>query len=47
MSWVQVIHNVTLSNVILLNNLLLNLYFKNPIVGLPILYIFNTHVNFM
>ena len=45
MNLVQVTHNVTLSNIISLNNLLLNSYFEN--LGLPILYIFNTHVNFM
>ena len=29
------------------NNLLLNSYFGNPIVGLYFLYVLNMHVNFM
>ena len=46
MSWVQVISNVTLSNVILPNNLLLNSYFGNLTLGLHVLYVLNMHVNF-
>ena len=33
--------SITLNNVTLFNNLLLNLYFKNFIVGLHVLYILN------
>ena len=36
----------TLSNVTPPNNLLLNLYFKNLIVELHILYVLNMHANF-
>ena len=46
MGWVQVILGVTLSNVILSNNLLLNSYFDNLTVGLHVLYVLNSHVNF-
>ena len=42
MGWVQVILGVTLSNVILSNNLLLNSYFKNSTVEL---YVLNMHTN--
>ena len=34
--WIQVTRSVILSNVIPLNNLLLNSYFKNSIVGLHV-----------
>ena len=44
--WVQVTPGVTLSNVILPNNLLLNSYFKKSTIGLHILYVFNMHANF-
>ena len=44
--WVQVTSNVTLSNVIPPNILLLNSYFKNPTVKLHVLYILNMHANF-
>ena len=44
--WVQVTPNVTLSNITLPNNLLLNSYFENPTIELHILYVFNIHVNF-
>ena len=37
---------VTLSNVTLPNNLLLNSYFETLTVGLYILYVFNMHANF-
>ena len=37
---------ITLSNVTPSNNLLLNLYFGNLIVGLHVLYVFNMRVNF-
>ena len=43
---VQVTLDVTLKNVTLTNNLLLNSYFENPTVGLLVLYILNTHANF-
>ena len=45
-SWVQVTVGITLSNVILPNNLLCNLYFANPIVELHVLYVLNIHANF-
>ena len=45
-SWVQVTPGVTLSNITLLNNLLLNSYFKKPTIGLHILYVFNMHAYF-
>ena len=44
--WIQVTPDVTLNNVTLLNNLLLNSYFENPTVKLHILYVFNMHANF-
>ena len=47
MSWVQVIFGVILSNVTLLNYLLLNSYFENPTVELHVLYILNMHAKFM
>ena len=37
---------VTLSNVTLPNNLLLNSYFENPTVGLHVLYVLNIRANF-
>ena len=43
---VQVTSSVTIKNVTLLNNLLLNLYFENLIVGLLGLYILNIHAKF-
>ena len=43
---VQVTPSITLSNVTLSNNLLLNSYFKNHIIELYILYNLNVHVNF-
>ena len=46
MGWVQVTLGVTLSNITLPNNLLLNLYFKNLTVGLHVIYVFNIHANF-
>ena len=45
-SWVQVTPGVTLSNVTPPNNLLMNLYFENFIVGLHVLYLLNMHINF-
>ena len=45
MGWVQVIPGVILSDVTLSNNLLLDLNFKNSIVGLHVLYILNMHNN--
>ena len=44
--WIQVTLGVTLSNVTPLNNLLLNLYFKNLTVELYVLYVLNIHANF-
>ena len=35
-----------LSNITLLNNLLLNSYFENPTVELHVLYVLNMHANF-
>ena len=46
MSWVQVTPDVTLSNVIPCNNLLLNSYFENPIAELNVLYVLNMQVKF-
>ena len=46
MSWVQITSGVTLSNIILSNNLLMNLYFENFTIGLHILYVLNMHANF-
>ena len=46
MVWVQVTSSVSLSNVTLPNNLLLNSYFENLTIGLYILYVFNMHANF-
>ena len=45
--WVQVILGVTLSNITLPNNLLLNSYFENPTVELHVLYVLSMHTNFM
>ena len=41
MSWIQVTSDVTLSNITLSNNLLMNIYFENFIVGLHVLYVLN------
>ena len=46
MSCIKVTFNIILSNVTLPNNLLMNLYFENFIVGLHILYVLNMHVKF-
>ena len=43
---VQVTLGVTLSNVTLPNNLLLNSYFENPTVDLHVFHVLNTHANF-
>ena len=45
-SWVQVTPDVILKNVTPQNNLLLNLYFENPTIGLHVLYSLNMHANF-
>ena len=42
----QVKLGVSLCNVILSNNLLMNLYFKNLTFGLHVLYVLNMHTNF-
>ena len=44
--WVLVTLDVTLKNVTLANNLLLNSHFENPTVGSHFLYVFNMHANF-
>ena len=44
--WVQVTLGVTLSNITLPNNLLLNSYFENPTVELHVIYVINIHANF-
>ena len=44
--WVQVTLDVTLKNVTLTDNLLLNSYFENSIIGSHFLYVLNTHANF-
>ena len=41
MSWIQVTSDVTLINITPPNNLLINLYFENFIVGLHVLYVLN------
>ena len=46
MWWVEIIFGITQKNITPFNNLLLNSYFKNLIVGLFILYVLNIHVNF-
>ena len=46
MGWVQVTIGVILSSVTPLNNLLLNSYFGNLVIGLHVLYVFNMHANF-
>ena len=46
LGWVQVTPGVTLSSVTPPNNLLLNSYFGNLIVGLHVLYVFNMYANF-
>ena len=43
---VQVTPDITIRNVIPLNNLLLNLYFENLIIGLLGLYVLNIHAKF-
>ena len=45
-SWIQVTPGVNLSNVIQLNNLLLNSYFENPIIELHFYYVLNMHAKF-
>ena len=47
LGWVQVAPNVTQKNVTPTNNLLFNLYFENPTVGLHFLYILNMNAIFM
>ena len=44
--WVQVTLDVTLKNITPTNNILLNSYFKNPTVGLHVLYVFNMPTKF-
>ena len=44
--WVQVTLDVTLKNVTLTNNLLLNSYFENPTLGSHFLYVLNMHTSF-
>ena len=44
--WVQVTLDVTLKNVKLTHNILLNSYFENPTVGSHFLYVLNMHANF-
>ena len=39
------LHSVTLNNVTQSNNLLLNSYFENLIIGLHVLYVLNIYVN--
>ena len=46
MGWVQVTSNITSSNVTILNNLLMNLYFENSTIELHVLYILNMHTKF-
>ena len=46
MGWVQVTLGVILSSVTPLNNLLLNSYFGNLVIGLYVLYVFDMHANF-
>ena len=46
MGWVQVTSNITSSNVTILNNLLMNLYFENSTIELHVLYILNMHAKF-
>ena len=46
MGWVQVTFGISLSNVTLPDNLLLNSYFENLIIGLYLLYVFTMHANF-
>ena len=43
---VQVTPDITIRNVIPLNNLLLNLYFENLIIGLLGLYVLNIYAKF-
>ena len=45
-SGVQVLLGVTLHNVATPNSLLLNSYFKNPTIGLHVLYVLKMCVNF-
>ena len=45
--WVEYkLHSVTLSNVTLPNNFLLNSYFENPTIELRVLYVLNMSANF-
>ena len=46
MGWVQITLDVTLNNVTLPNNLLLNSCNENLTIELHVLYILNMHVNF-
>ena len=46
MGWVQVTSNITLSNVTILDNLLMNLYFENSTIKLHVLYVLNVHTKF-
>ena len=39
MGWIQVTTDVTISNIALPNNLLMNLYFEHSTVGLHVLYV--------
>ena len=43
--WVQVTLDITLKNVTLTDNLLLNSYFENPTIGSHFLYVLNMHAN--
>ena len=43
--WVQVTLDVTLKNVTLTDNLLLNSYFENPTIGSHFLYVLNMHAS--
>ena len=44
--WIQVTPDITLSNVTISNNLLMNLYFDNSTIGLHILFVLNMYANF-
>ena len=41
--WIQVTPDITLSNVTISNNLLMNLYFENSTIELHVLYVLNVH----
>ena len=43
--WVQVTLDITLKNVTLTDNLLLNSYFENPTIVSHFLYVRNMHAN--